>query len=206
MGRAKTTNTIAEKDADATPVIRDGQIDFMIAVEICRRDRIGADAARAQRLRRTEGAVPIAGQDRDRVVVIVGHREINFTITGKIACDNGDRIHADVIGHQRIEATAAIVEQHTDVVSGGVGDSNVKLAIPVEVADDHCLWTVPRSEVGGGPKCAVPVAKENAYVVARLICHHQIELAVAIEIAFGNRARSDAGFVVHRGLETAHAQ
>jgi hypothetical protein len=95
--------------------------------------------------------------------------------------------------HGGLEGAVAIAQEDGDIVRPNVGDGQIEIAVTVEIPrhqDTH--WITIISDVGGrgadrvepwGLEAAVTVAQQHGDITRASVCDHQVELAIAVEVA-----------------------
>ena len=106
-------------------------------------------------------------------------------------------------GHRRLKRSVAIAEEHGDGVASGVGDGQIRPAVPVEVRDRDRLRTgaLPQVHRSRGLEGSVAVADQHRGGVVAGIREREILHEVAVEIARRDRRRTMSGRVVPVGRE-----
>jgi hypothetical protein len=82
-----------------------------------------------------------------------------------------------------LKSTVAIAYEHARRVAAVVRDCDVEIAVVVYVSDGHRTRTAAHRVGDLRLKSTVAVPKEHAHVVVTSVCHDQVKLVVAIEIA-----------------------
>ena len=132
--------------------------------------------------------------------------EIGFAVAVQIANGNGfaatDEVDFWREGGWREGADAAGVSENRGGVVIVVGSDEVRLAVAIEIGDFDGVNAWGNRKIDFGAKanvarCAEVLQKGNCS--AGVICHGEVRLAVAIEIANGDMLGSDADRIINFG-------
>ncbi len=147
---------------------------------------------------------------------MVGDGEVEDAVGAEIAgIDRTGAVAGGEFG-AGAEGASAIAEQDGDGVVLLIDDGQIQAAIGVEVASDHSDGVSPHREVLLGAKRAVAIPQQNRDCVpdfvrvkrvqlSLLVGDGQVEFAIGVEIADGDRVWSGAGGEIGPGAEGAVA-
>src|SRR5262249_9337823 len=125
------------------------------------------------------------------VAVDVGHQRCGTRSRGKLA-GGGKR-------------TVAVAQQEGDVAGPYVGDGQVEVAVPVEVARYHRAWSRPHGVGNLGLEGAITVDQQDRHGVVKGVGDGQVEVAIAVEVTRHQSARPCSHGVSDLVLEGAVA-
>ena len=92
----------------------------------------------------------------------------------------------------------AVVEDRHRAV-GQVGDSDVGLAVAVQVSDGHGPRLTTGRQLLRWVECAVAAAEQDPHLVAARVGHDQIQLAVAVDVPVNKKVYTVAGQLNYSG-------
>ena len=172
---------------------------------------------RSSRDQRLEGAVPVAGEHGEIArggPQLIRHGSVQPAVVIEVAQGQiATPVGLSGAEEGSLEGAVALTQQHPDLKSvavekGDALDHQVELAVAVDVAQGQGLRreVLAAGRKDQGPReRAVAVAQQHADGVGELLRRHQVELAVAVEVADRDRARGPADGQVDPGPEGAVA-
>ena len=104
-------------------------------------------------------------------------------------------------GHRRERCRG--VQQYRDVARANIRRGNIGPTIAAQVTHEHAFGPIADREIGWGLECAIPVAQQQAYIVAAIVGNHQVKDAVAIEVMDSDCVRAVSRRVSRLCLESA---
>src|SRR5207253_2831921 len=96
---------------------------------------------------------------------------------------DGERSHSNGIAHD--EAAVPVTQENGDIRSAEIGDGEIQLSVPIEIADGDATREYPN---GNGRRIrrdegAITVPQEDRDGPVALVRHREIEFPIAIKIA-----------------------
>ena len=93
---------------------------------------------------------------------------------------------------RRCESSRAIAEQHRKMLGLVIRKSQVKVAVPVEVASGDVIGNVSdgKGRARGRREAPPAVTEEDRGIAALFVCHRNVHPTVPIEIGHDNGSRS----------------
>src|SRR5260370_18610815 len=171
------------------------QILLAIAIEIGN-GRGPVAIATAEGLWRLESSIPVAQQQRNRTVSLVGHSQILLALALEVAYGHARRVSAYTVVLSRLERSIAVAQQHGDIVGSFVVYGQIGLAVIVEVAHGYPYRTCAHCVCLCGLEGPVAVAQQHRngcpLSAGAIIGHRKIQFAITIEVACSHKERTGA--------------
>ena len=167
-----------------------GEIEFAIAIEICRRHLVRTLPDCIRRTRRLgEGSVAVAEQKGDCAISIVCNREVQLAIVIEVPCYDRLRPISYRDRGWRPKRSIAVSQQDEHGVANGICHCEIQLPILVKVGghDGGEILTKRDRRTTRQRECSISVPKRYGYPRARIngraaAGHDCIQLSVCVEI------------------------
>ena len=155
-----------------------------------------------------EGAVAVAQEHAHAGAFVIGGDDVGDAVAVEVGDGHRKRPLSGGIGLLRLERAVAVAQEHAHTVSGPVGGDDVGDAVAVEVRH-HDLKGGRRGSgrglLGSEGKGAVAVAQEHARRIVAEIGGDDVNLAIAVQVPYGDGTRRFSGGEGLLGLEGAVA-
>jgi hypothetical protein len=135
---------------------------------------------------RLERPVAVSQQDRDGVVAIAGHCQVQFSVFIEIPQGNTNGLLEDGIARPRAERAVSGVQQDRKSVGTAVGDRQVRFSVSVEVPYRDKVRGFEHRVAYGLVEDASTFAEQNHRTGGGIRrAHRQVRQSVSIEIRHG---------------------
>ena len=150
-----------------------------------------------------KAAITVAAQQGETVRSKVCHRETRDESVVKR--HNRVWLFPDLVRRPCSEAGAAQAEQDGHRVAAGLRNREVRPAILIEIVEEHRRRAAPdrKRVLYGCLEAAGAVSQEHGIGVAIVVGHHQVGIAIVVDIPDRHPDRSNAGCRGDRRLEGA---
>ena len=174
------------------PVVRSHQIRPPVGIEIvdgdCDRRKPGAEASLGR-----EGSVGPAEEQGDVVGSAVGHRQVRCPVRVEVPDRHRERVPTGPDMHGGIEVSIPSTHEDREVAEGsrevlaGVGDDQIGSTVVVQISERDPVRRVPGGMTHGVGERPAAVTEVNREIPRLDVRHREVGLAVAVEIADGQR-------------------